>query len=256
MKGPSPHRAIPALMLREMATVYGRSPGGYLWAVLEPVAAVTLLAVLFALAFQAPPVGQDFALFYASGYLPYMAFAEVSQKMGQSIRFSHPLLTYPAVTSLDAVLARFLLNGLTHLVIVAVVLTALILWSGEPVLLDPMGVMRALAMALGLAAGVGVLNAVLIARYGLWDRLWAIANRPLFILSGILFTFGSVPQPWRDFLWWNPLMHVTGAMRVSLYPGYDGAYVSAVYPMGLALVLGVLGLILLGRWHRDILADL
>ena len=30
-------RAIGALILREMATSYGRSPGGYIWAILEPV---------------------------------------------------------------------------------------------------------------------------------------------------------------------------------------------------------------------------
>ena len=30
-------RTISALIMREMQTTYGRSPGGYLWAVLEPV---------------------------------------------------------------------------------------------------------------------------------------------------------------------------------------------------------------------------
>ncbi|MDJ0823602.1 MAG: sugar ABC transporter permease, partial [Paracoccaceae bacterium] len=29
-------RAVMALMLREMSTSFGRSPGGYLWAILEP----------------------------------------------------------------------------------------------------------------------------------------------------------------------------------------------------------------------------
>ena len=60
-------RATLALILREMSTSYGRTPGGYLWAVAEPVAAVALLTVVFALAFDHPPIGRDFALFYASG---------------------------------------------------------------------------------------------------------------------------------------------------------------------------------------------
>ena len=36
-------RTSVALMLREMVTTYGRSPGGYIWAVVEPVAAATAL---------------------------------------------------------------------------------------------------------------------------------------------------------------------------------------------------------------------
>jgi hypothetical protein len=47
-------RTITALILREMATTYGRSPGGYLWAVLEPVAGVALLSLVFSLALRNP----------------------------------------------------------------------------------------------------------------------------------------------------------------------------------------------------------
>ena len=36
-------RTVVALMLREMATTYGRSAGGYAWAILDPVLGVTLL---------------------------------------------------------------------------------------------------------------------------------------------------------------------------------------------------------------------
>ena len=35
-------RCVIALMLREMATTYGRSPGGYLWVMLEPIAGIAL----------------------------------------------------------------------------------------------------------------------------------------------------------------------------------------------------------------------
>ena len=40
-------RTIVALVLREMATTHGRSPGGYVWAVLEPVAALIVMTVVF-----------------------------------------------------------------------------------------------------------------------------------------------------------------------------------------------------------------
>ena len=39
-------RTIMALMLREMTTSYGRSPGGYVWAILEPVGAVAMITLV------------------------------------------------------------------------------------------------------------------------------------------------------------------------------------------------------------------
>ena len=48
-------RTVLALMLREMATTYGRSAGGYLWAILDPVLGIALLSVLFSLALRHPP---------------------------------------------------------------------------------------------------------------------------------------------------------------------------------------------------------
>ena len=83
------------MMLREMVTTYGRSPGGYLWAVLEPVAAIGLLSLVFSLAFRAPSLGGNFPLFYASAYLPYMLFIDINNKLAAAIRFSRPCSPIP-----------------------------------------------------------------------------------------------------------------------------------------------------------------
>ena len=40
-------RTIGALILREMSTTYGKSVMGYLWALVEPIAALTLMSVVF-----------------------------------------------------------------------------------------------------------------------------------------------------------------------------------------------------------------
>ena len=132
-----PLRAITALILREVATAQGRVAGGYLWAVAEPVAAVALLSVVFAMAFAAPPLGQSFALFYATGYLPFMLHADLAQKIGVALRFSRPLLSYPAISWIDAILARFLLNLLTQAVIIVVVLGGLAMFVQDRLDLRP-----------------------------------------------------------------------------------------------------------------------
>ena len=78
-------RIISALILREIGTSYGRSPGGYLWALAEPVLGIALLTVIFSIGFRTPPIGVNFPLFYATGLLPFLMFVDLSNKVAQAI---------------------------------------------------------------------------------------------------------------------------------------------------------------------------
>ncbi len=250
------YRSIVALMLREMVTTFGRSPGGYAWAVIEPVAAIALLSVIFSYAFRSPALGTNFPLFYASAFLPFMLFNDVSNKIGTTIRFSRPLLMYPSVTFLDAILARFFLNLLTHLMVTYIVLTGIVLIFSLSLIIDFPVLINAIAMAAALALGVGTLNCYLMTAYPLWERVWQIATRPLFILSGLFFLFEDLPEQFRQILWFNPLFHVTGAARAGLYATYDATYVSPIFVYSVACVSLCLGLLFLKRYHRDLLTML
>lgn len=246
-------RVIAALILREMSTTYGRSPGGYLWAIIEPAAGVALLTAVFSIGFRAPPLGTSFPLFYAVGVLPFLMFNDLSNKLGQTIQFSRALLKYPRVTFLDAILARLILNAFAQLLVNAIVL-AFILWGlGARASLDTSSLALGYLLVICLAAGIGTLNAFLTLAYPLWATIWAIVTRPLFIISCIFFVFESVPAPYSDLLWFNPLVHIVGLMRAGFYPFYHPDYISALYVLGLAATAFIAGLFLLWRHHRDIL---
>ncbi len=248
---PSAFRSIAALMLREMAATYGRSPGGWIWAVAEPVGAIALLAFVFGLAFHQPPLGRSFVLFYATGFLPFMMFTDISLKVANALRFSRPLLSYPAVAPLDALVARFLLNFLTYLAIVALVL------GGIEVIFDTgahySGPRLALALALAglFGAGVGCLNCALFHRLPLWERLWQIATRPLFLISGIFFLAEDIPVEVRGFALLNPLLHLTALMRAAAYGSYDAPLANPAYLAAAGMACLALGLLLLGPVIRE-----
>ena len=63
----------------------------------------------------------------------------------------------------------------------------------------------------------------------------------------------NIPQPYRDYLWYNPLMHVTGLMRSGFYGTYEAEYVSVPYVTGISVLCLALGLVLLRRHHQDLL---
>lgn len=240
-------------MLREMATSYGRSPGGYLWAVLEPVAALAIFSVGFALIFAKPSIGNSFPLFYATGFLPFTMFNDVANKMATSINFSRPLLAYPAVTFLDALIARFLLHMLTHLMVAYIVFFGIIAIFGARADLDLPVILLSFSLAAFLGIGVGTLNCYLMTAFPIWERSWQIATRPLFIVSGVFFTYASMPRFAQDILWYNPLIHIVGLSRAGFYGTYNADYVSIVFVISIAGLTLMTGLLLLYRHHRSLL---
>lgn len=242
-----------ALMLREMSTTYGRSPGGYIWAILEPVAGIALMTFIFSMAFRSPPIGTNFALFYATGIVPFMMYTDISQKVGNCITFSKPLLFYSRVTYIDSLLARFFLNSLTQVMVFYLLLGGILVFFDTKTIIDYPSIILGVLMALSLGLGVGTLNCFLISMFPFWGRVWAILNRPMFIISCVIFIYDSVPEPYRGMLWYNPVVHVVGQVRHGFYPVYDAAYVSPIYVFGLSLLCILTGLILLYRYQRDIL---
>ncbi|MDX1779817.1 MAG: ABC transporter permease [Thalassovita sp.] len=246
-------RTITALILREMSTQYGRTPGGYIWAIVEPLVAILLLSIGFSLVMRAPALGTSFLLFYATGYLPFDLYNAIARTTERALNFSRPLLRYPVVTWADAILARFLLNGLTGILVAFLLFSGILLVIDAHTVLDPPPIVGAMGLAMLLGLGVGTLNCTLSGLFPLWEVIWTILTRPLFLASGVFFTYDGLPAVAQNILWYNPLLHITGLMRSGFYPTYSASYVSIPYVLLSSMTLLALGLILTGRYHRDIL---
>lgn len=246
-------RAFSALVLREMATSYGRSPGGYFWAIAEPVGGIMMLTLVFSLGFRTPPMGTNFAIFYATGVVPFVAFTSLSGKVALSIRQAKPLLAYPAVTFMDALLAKVFFNIVTQLLVAYLVFSFIVLTQETRTDPDILGIGLAYAMVFTFAIGLGTLNCFLFTAFPWWQQVWSIVTRPLFLLSCVFFIYDGVPEQIQPYLWFNPLVHVVGQMRKSFYTAYQGDYVSPIYVFAVGLVLMAVGLTLLHRYHRDLL---
>jgi capsular polysaccharide transport system permease protein len=247
-------RVLFALVLREMDTRFGRSSGGYLWALGEPLGGILLLAVVFSLALRSPPLGSSFILFYATGMVPFTMFKTMSNGVAGAISSNKGLLTYPVVTVLDAVLAKFVLNLLTLAAIALILFAGIILILGLHINLDLGAVAAAIGMAAVLGLGVGTMNCALFGFFPTWKNVWTVLTRPLFLISGIFFTVESVPTSYQALLLWNPLVHVIGVMRAGFYGSYEPAYVSYPYVLGLGLGLFAVGAVLIRR-HASYLIE-
>lgn len=235
-------RVIVALMMREMSTRYGRSAGGYVWAVLEPLGMIAILSLAFSFVMRTPAIGDSFPLFFATGFIPFHFYMEISNFSAAAVNMNKPLLTYPRVTPIDAILARALLQHFTLVVAALVIFAGVIVVEDIHTAYDLVSIVKSVFYASLLGLGVGATNAVIFAYVPTYQNVYRIITRPLFLISGVFFAYDDMPRLLQDALWWNPLIHVVGMMRKGFYPIYDGAYISELYVGGLGVFFTTIGL--------------
>lgn len=230
-------RIIGALILREASARFGKSAGGYFWAIAEPAAGILLLSVAFGYLLALPPIGTSFFLFYTSGVVPLLFFTALSGALAQSVTSNRGLLAYPVVSVFEVLLARAILETMTYATVFLIILVFIL--NIEDIVLrpDPLQIILALLLTALLGLAVGMANSILFIRFPVWKSIWRILTRPMLIISGVLFSYERMPDGLKEWLWYNPLLQIIGIMRGGLYSTYDDSYVSHAYVIGFCLFL-------------------
>lgn len=237
-------RVIYALMMREMLTRFGRDNIGFLWAVIEPLAFVAVLAAIRLVLGRQEPHGMPIVPFLMVAILPYLACLNTANLVMMSTRHCRPLLMLPGVTALDFQLSRAVLQVPTAVctfMIAEVVMRAFDLTSEISRPLN-MGLLLVVSVALGF--GIGAIINVASELFPVVVHIWRLATRPLFFLSGLFFTASEVPEPFRSWLLWNPLMQITELSRSAYFAVYDSPFANLEYVLTWLIVTVFLGLLL------------
>lgn len=246
-------RVVAALILRETGSRETRTSLGFLWTMIDPIATVAVLSFAFSLVMKNPRLGTNFELYYVTGVVPYHMYSQVASRVAGSIRFSRSLLGFPAVTVIDALLARFFLNVFINVLVFIFLIIGIIWYYQVRVNPDFSAILLSLTMAAALGLGIGTLNSVLFLASPTYESLWGIITRPMALISGVLFLITDLPDYIFKYLKWNPIAMVLGEMRHAFYPSYDNSYILPGYVFLISAVCFVLGLIGLHRYVFDAL---
>ncbi|SEH27926.1 ABC transporter permease [Rhizobium sp. NFR12] len=249
-------RIVSAFVIREIASRYGRSPGGYLWAFLEPIALITVMSQLMGVAFgRMPPVGESFALFYATGFLAFSSYKAMEGYLTSSLSANQGLLKYPNVAAIDTVVARFVLQGGTSIVVALVILGCIVANLARPVQVDWLKVIEAVTIAWTIAMGIALANITLFFKFPLYQKAYAMVTRPLFLLSGVFLVPSSLPHPLREWMLLNPITHIVILYREGFYggAGNDGLDMSFLLMTAGSLIF--VGLFIFTFWPVSRLRD-
>ena len=243
-------RILWALMLRELATRYGRNNLGFLWVLAEPM--VFGVGVLFMYrAIRGDTIsGVDVLPFILTGYMPTILTRHIVLYSLNAVKINNSLLYHRSITTLDLFLARIVLEfiGVTfgatfiYFGLVAFGFTGLpanLGWVYE-------GWFITAFVSSGMALIVGGISEI----FEVVERIVGITLYILVPLSGTFFMADWLPPNVRHFALLLPFLNCSEMIRFGFFGTAVTPHFNANYTIGCAVVMNVVGLLLV-RQVRD-----
>lgn len=235
-------RSISALILREMRTRYGRSRFGYLWTIFEPLAHILVMVSLIkTFSHSAPPIGDDFAVFYFTGIIPYHLFVHTAGQMMSAVAANRPLLQLPPVKTIDVYISRGVLELVTVLVVAFLFICGFQLLGLNGIPINAMGVLLAVCILWLTAIGVGMINTVIASFFDGWERIWGAMTSLIYFSSGTFYIPRIMPEEVRNVLAWSPILQAIEMVRVSYFNEPYPVWLDVGYMGKLALITLTIG---------------
>lgn len=234
---------LAALIMRDIRTRYGRNRLSFIWALLEPLAHVAVLAVVFWITMRSnPPLGDNFLLFYFTGVQPFLLFSKIGSQGAAAVSGGRGILQLSAITPVDLILSKAAVELFITGCVVIVFGLGLQFLTGQGIPVRPEYLLPALSFSVCLGIGFAATNAVLREV----SHVFALVNiallRALYFTSGVFFLPSALPESIRNTLLWNPLTHIGDLWRQAYYPLYNAPYSDPLYAGLFALGLMTFGI--------------
>ncbi|MDK1684877.1 ABC transporter permease [Acinetobacter terrestris] len=245
------HASIRALLLRELQTRFGQYRLGYLWVFLEPLLTIGIMVVLFGTVMQRTLPGMDYSVFLINGIIPFFMFRTGVTLAISATESNRGLFSYRPVKPIDALLARNILEFLLKFT-AYIAFTAAFVWFGYsisfeqiPQLLGYWSLLFIFMMACSLIfVVIGDFSKEL-------NKFLSVFFLILYFLSGILYSIHIIPVEYREYLLYNPLIHIFELMRHAVAPSYSLVPgISLSYFIVWMIISLFIGLLLYKRFER------
>ena len=245
------YASIRALLLRELQTRFGQYRLGYLWVFLEPLLTIGIMVILFGTVMQRTLPGMDYAVFLINGIIPFFMF-RTGVTLGISATESNRgLFSYRPVKPIDALLARNILEFLLKFT-AYIAFTAAFVWFGYHISFEQIPQLLGYWTLLFIFMLACSLIFIVIGDFSKeLNKFLSVFFLILYFLSGILYSIHIIPVEYREYLLYNPLIHIFELMRHAVAPNY--ALVSGIslsYFLIWMIITLFIGLLLYKRFER------
>jgi capsular polysaccharide transport system permease protein len=236
----------------------GESRLGYLWALLGPTLQLGGVVLIFDLVIHRHvPLGRSTALFVLTGWVPYFLFSKTAMYVSWAVAGNRGLLSIPLIKPYDVIAARAILEAATYLFVGFIMFAVLyVVGVADAAPADLLMIIEACLLGIAFGVGIGMINIVISSYFHQWMMFFSIINFPIWMLSGVWFLPEQVPEPMREWMLYNPLMHVVMLFRMGFYPDYKGIFLDLPFVLGATTAAVALGMALMKVCQRRVLSPL
>src|SRR5207253_351599 len=164
------------------------------------------------------PLGDDRALFFATGAVPVLVFQYISREVMKSVIMNRPLTYYPQVKLFDLVLSRVIVEIVTGFLALIVISAALFSVGTDPIPADPIKAVCGYLAAIVLGIGMGTINVAIIGFFPGWLIGYALLGILIYISSGVMFLPSYMPDKIYYWMKYNPALQACEWIRSAYYP--------------------------------------
>jgi lipopolysaccharide transport system permease protein len=203
------------LTWRDIKVRYKQTALGAAWAIIQPLSTMVVFSLFFGRLAKIPSDGVPYPLFSFAALVPWTFFANGLTQSANSVVLSQNLITKIYFPRLAVPIAT-VLSGAVDFVLAFVILLALMMFYGTPLMPHALWVIPLSLLALVTSVGVGFWLAALNVQYRdvryavpFLVQLWLFAT-PIAYPSSLL------AEPWRTVYALNPMVGVVEGFRWAL----------------------------------------
>jgi len=237
------------LTWRDIKVRYKQTAIGVAWAVLQPLAMMTVFTLFFGQMAQIPSEGVPYPLFVLSGLVPWQLFARALSESSSSLVTDQRLITkvyFPRlIVPLSTVLAAIvdLLIALGLLLILMPVFGA---WPDLRISALPVFILLLVVTALGVGFWLSALNV----EYRDVRYVVPFLTQFWLFVTPVIYPASEVPEGWRLVYALNPMVSTVEGFRWSLLGAGEGPSAVMAISAAVALILFLSGIVWFRRLER------
>jgi lipopolysaccharide transport system permease protein len=200
------------LAVHRIKVRYKQSLLGLGWAVVQPLATMAVLTVVFAYIVRVPTGGEPYALVALAGLVPWTCFSNALNTATQSL-VSHAQLVTKVYFPREILPITYVIAAVVDCFVAGLVLGGLFLWLGRPFTPRPALVIVSMAVLVTLVTALAlILSAAQVRRRDVGVAM-PIALQLLLFASPVAYPLDTVPAGVRPLYSLNPLVGIVENFR-------------------------------------------
>ncbi len=220
---------INAILLRDIRVRAGPYYVGFLVILLMPLGHLLVLLIIFEIFHKIPPVGNDPVVYFGLSILPFVIFLYLSRRIMIALMENRPLLYFHRVKVFDILFARGILEGGNTIAVFIVLIGILLIFSDGFSPRDPTGIVFAVAGTIYMSFCLGAVNGLIVQVIPFWVWGYALMMPLMWLSSGVVFFPAAIPDPYNQWLAYNPLLQCVEWLRYSYYDDYSDRLLNVPY---------------------------